>query len=110
MYQGYKSQISTAQLANQLDMLAETKAKALAAKALGFQPDQSHKVRAEMDYRINQALWMIDNWDWVCETQANLVGPQPACYGAMDYALSSVDTVRRTGLHQALRLFRPERI
>jgi len=70
MYNGYKHQISNAQLAAQVDMLEETMGKRKAAKALGFAPDHNHLVTEEIDNRVKLAMWQIDNWDWVCEIEA----------------------------------------
>lgn len=71
MYQGYRSQISNKQLTSQLDLLEEIEGKRLACRVFGVPLDQPYRVREIMNERIVLALWQVDNWDWVCEIEAN---------------------------------------
>ena len=76
MYQGYKTQISTRQLQQQLDMLENLEARQLAADALGVNGDYSINITSEMDSRLRRAFELIDHFeqeqdydDWLQFTQ-----------------------------------------
>lgn len=80
MYNGYVSQISTTQLQRQLDLLEETQAQRIAARALGLPADSGKTaVNNEMLERAHLAISLMDFYieycanhdyeDWVQETQ-----------------------------------------
>ena len=59
--QRQRSRVSTSQMAEQLDMLERYKAYKLAADALGLDWNYSPgNVRAEMDERMETALWVME--------------------------------------------------
>ena len=63
MYQGYKTQISTRQLQQQLDMLEELEARQLAADAVGVNGEYLINITSEMDSRLRRAFDLIDHFE-----------------------------------------------